>query len=44
MKNRTPEGTQILDTEGDHAIDQVWELYRRAWRREENAPAGAPAR
>lgn len=26
-------GTHIIDTHSDHALDAVWELYRRAWQR-----------
>ena len=26
-------GTHIVDTHSDHALEAVWELYRRAWRR-----------
>jgi uncharacterized protein (UPF0276 family) len=33
LAGHTNKGTHILDTHSDHAIDEVWELYRRAWKR-----------
>jgi hypothetical protein len=33
VAGHTNKGTHILDSHSDHAIDEVWELYRRAWRR-----------
>jgi len=33
LAGHTHKGTHIIDTHSDHAIDEVWELYRRAWRR-----------
>jgi len=30
LAGHTNKGTHILDTHSDHAIDPVWELYRRA--------------
>jgi uncharacterized protein (UPF0276 family) len=33
VAGHTHKGTHIVDTHSDHAIDAVWELYRRAWRR-----------
>jgi uncharacterized protein len=33
VAGHTNKGTHIIDTHSDHAIDEVWELYRRAWRR-----------
>jgi hypothetical protein len=33
VAGHTNKGTHIIDTHSDHAIPQVWELYRRAWAR-----------
>jgi uncharacterized protein len=33
VAGHTNKGTHILDTHSDHALDEVWELYRRAWAR-----------
>jgi uncharacterized protein (UPF0276 family) len=33
LAGHTNKGTHILDTHSDHAIEAVWELYRRALRR-----------
>jgi uncharacterized protein (UPF0276 family) len=33
LAGHTNKGTHILDTHSDHAVDPVWELYRRALRR-----------
>jgi len=33
LAGHTNKGTHILDTHSDHAIAEVWELYRRAWKR-----------
>jgi uncharacterized protein (UPF0276 family) len=33
VAGHTNKGTHIIDTHSDHAIPQVWELYRRAWSR-----------
>ncbi len=33
LAGHTHKGTHILDTHSDHAIEAVWELYRRAWKR-----------
>jgi uncharacterized protein (UPF0276 family) len=33
VAGHTNKGTHILDTHSDHAIDEVWALYRRAWAR-----------
>jgi uncharacterized protein (UPF0276 family) len=33
VAGHTNKGTHIIDTHSDHAIPEVWELYRRAWRR-----------
>ena len=33
VAGHTNKGTHILDTHSDHALPQVWELYRRAWAR-----------
>ena len=33
VAGHTNNGTHIIDTHNDHAIDEVWELYRRAWQR-----------
>ncbi len=33
LAGHTNKGTHIVDTHSDHAIPEVWELYRRAWRR-----------
>jgi hypothetical protein len=33
LAGHTNKGTHIIDTHSDHAIDAVWELYRRAWAR-----------
>jgi len=33
MAGHTNKGTHIIDTHSDHALDAVWELYRRAWAR-----------
>jgi uncharacterized protein (UPF0276 family) len=33
LAGHTNKGTHILDTHSDHAIEPVWELYRRAWAR-----------
>ena len=33
VAGHTNKGTHIIDTHSDHAIDAVWELYRRAWGR-----------
>ena len=29
----THQGTHILDTHSDRALDEVWDLYARAWKR-----------
>jgi uncharacterized protein (UPF0276 family) len=31
VAGHTNKGTHILDTHSDHALPEVWELYRRAW-------------
>ena len=33
VAGHTNKGTHIIDTHSDHAIERVWELYRRAWKR-----------
>ena len=33
VAGHTHKGTHIVDTHSDHAVDEVWELYRRAWSR-----------
>jgi uncharacterized protein (UPF0276 family) len=33
LAGHTNKGTHIIDTHSDHAIEPVWELYRRAWAR-----------
>jgi hypothetical protein len=33
VAGHTNKGTHILDTHSDHALDDVWELYRRAYAR-----------
>lgn len=33
LAGHTNKGTHILDTHSDHAVPEVWELYRRAWAR-----------
>jgi hypothetical protein len=33
VAGHTHKGTHIVDTHSDHALDEVWELYRRAWQR-----------
>lgn len=33
VAGHTNQGTHIIDTHSDHALDAVWELYRRAWQR-----------
>ncbi len=33
VAGHTNKGTHIIDTHSDHALDEVWELYRRAWGR-----------
>jgi uncharacterized protein (UPF0276 family) len=33
VAGHTNKGTHIIDTHSDHAIPEVWELYRRAWQR-----------
>ena len=33
LAGHTNKGTHIIDTHSDHAIPEVWELYRRAWAR-----------
>jgi uncharacterized protein len=33
MAGQTNKGTHILDTHSDHALPEVWELYRLAWAR-----------
>lgn len=33
LAGHTNKGTHILDTHSDHALPEVWELYRRAWAR-----------
>jgi len=33
VAGHTHKGTHILDTHSDHALDEVWELYRRAYAR-----------
>ena len=33
MAGHTNKGTHIVDTHSDHAIAEVWELYRLAWGR-----------
>ena len=33
VAGHTNKGTHILDTHSDHALPEVWELYRRAWAR-----------
>jgi uncharacterized protein (UPF0276 family) len=33
VAGHTNKGTHILDTHSDHALPEVWELYRRAWSR-----------
>jgi uncharacterized protein (UPF0276 family) len=32
VAGHTNKGTHIVDTHSDHAINAVWELYRRAWK------------
>jgi uncharacterized protein (UPF0276 family) len=31
VAGHTNKGTHIIDTHSDHALPEVWELYRRAW-------------
>jgi uncharacterized protein (UPF0276 family) len=33
VAGHTNHGTHIIDTHSDHALPEVWELYRRAWQR-----------
>jgi uncharacterized protein (UPF0276 family) len=33
VAGHTNKGTHIIDTHSDHALPEVWELYRRAWQR-----------
>ena len=33
VAGHTNKGTHIVDTHSDHAVDGVWDLYRRAWSR-----------
>lgn len=33
VAGHTNKGTHIIDTHSDHALERVWELYRRAWAR-----------
>jgi hypothetical protein len=33
VAGHTNKGTHIIDTHSDHALEEVWELYRRAWGR-----------
>ncbi|MBM3813381.1 MAG: DUF692 domain-containing protein [Acidimicrobiia bacterium] len=33
LAGHTNKGTHILDTHSDHVIDEVWDLYRRVYRR-----------
>jgi uncharacterized protein (UPF0276 family) len=33
VAGHTNKGTHILDTHSDHALPEVWQLYRRAWAR-----------
>jgi uncharacterized protein (UPF0276 family) len=33
VAGHTNKGTHIVDTHSDHAIEEVWGLYRRAWKR-----------
>jgi uncharacterized protein (UPF0276 family) len=33
VAGHTNKGTHIIDTHSDHALDEVWALYRRAWGR-----------
>ncbi|MBI3932281.1 MAG: DUF692 domain-containing protein [Acidobacteria bacterium] len=33
VAGHTHKGTHIIDTHSDHALPEVWELYRRAWQR-----------
>ena len=33
LAGHTNKGTHIIDTHCDHAVDEVWSLYRRAWAR-----------
>jgi len=33
VAGHTNKGTHIVDTHSDHAIEEVWELYRLAWQR-----------
>jgi uncharacterized protein len=33
VAGHTNKGTHILDTHSDHALPEVWDLYRRAWAR-----------
>lgn len=33
VAGHTNKGTHILDTHSDHALPEVWELYRQAWAR-----------
>jgi uncharacterized protein (UPF0276 family) len=33
VAGHTNKGTHIIDTHSDHALDEVWALYRRAWAR-----------
>ncbi|HXB57775.1 MAG TPA: DUF692 domain-containing protein [Vicinamibacteria bacterium] len=33
VAGHTNKGTHIVDTHSDHAIAEVWSLYRRAWKR-----------
>jgi uncharacterized protein len=33
LAGHTNKGTHILDTHSDHALPEVWELYRQAWAR-----------
>lgn len=33
LAGHTNKGTHIIDTHSDHALEEVWELYRYAWQR-----------
>jgi uncharacterized protein len=33
VAGHTHKGTHIIDTHSDHALPEVWELYRRSWKR-----------
>jgi uncharacterized protein (UPF0276 family) len=33
VAGHTNKGTHIIDTHSDHAVDEVWELYRRTYKR-----------